>query len=230
VYSLKWGATVHTVENPDIQAWVEKIDVPSNELNRKIVNLPVSCKNNQKIPIVDIQEISDSLFDRGVAANAIETLVHQMDDLVRIAKWYQRSSVKPSEEETRAYLVVPLLRTLGWTPQKMAVEWNNVDVALFSALPREDSHLEAVVEVKTKDLSCLSAKSQAQGYAERQNRKSCRRLVVTDGIKYAIYSRQSDGSFVNHPQAYMNLTRLVSDYPILKCEGAQKCLELMATN
>src|SRR5216684_1647323 len=43
----------------------------------------------------------------------------------------------------------------GWTPQKMSVEWNQVDVALFSELPRNDEHLHVVVEAKKMDNSCL---------------------------------------------------------------------------
>ena len=76
-----------------------------------------------------------------------------IDELVRIAKWYQKDNQKdnnPSEFETVAYLAVPLLRALGWTPQKMAIEWNNVDIALFNQLPREDKNLNVVVEAKKK--------------------------------------------------------------------------------
>lgn len=67
---------------------------------------------------------------------------------VRIAGWYGRTEIQPSERETVAYLVVPLLRSLGWTPQRMAIEWNRIDVALFDALPRQDDNLVAAVEAK----------------------------------------------------------------------------------
>ena len=86
--------------------------------------------------------------------------IARIADIKRIADWYWRVEDRPSESETVAHLVVPLLQTLGWTPQRLAVEWNQVDLALFDAVPRADRHLCTVVEVKKMDEACLSAKSQ----------------------------------------------------------------------
>jgi hypothetical protein len=66
-----------------------------------------------------IEDISDYLYEKGVAGNSIKTLVDLIDDLHMIAKWYKRTPA-PSEFETEAYLIIPLLRALGWTPQKIA--------------------------------------------------------------------------------------------------------------
>ena len=52
---------------------------------------------------------------------------------------------------------IPLLRALVWTPQRMAVEWNYVDLALFDRLPRSDQSLRVVVEAKKMDNACLSS-------------------------------------------------------------------------
>jgi hypothetical protein len=69
----------------------------------------------------------------------------------------------------------------------MAVEWNSVDVALFERLPRSDATLQVVVEAKKMENSCLTAKTQAASYAEC--RGGCRRLIVTDGLRYGVYVR-----------------------------------------
>jgi hypothetical protein len=119
-------------------------------------------------------------------------------------------------------LVIPLLRALGWTPQKMAIEWCNVDIALFSQLPREDENLNIVVEAKKKGNSCLSAKSQAQSYA--QGKINCNRLIVTDGLRYGIYLKNQN-SFNLH--AYFNLTALKSEFPIYVCQGIKEALRTM---
>ncbi|MGH7493127.1 MAG: hypothetical protein ACREOO_12110 [bacterium] len=156
-----------------------------------------------------MKDISEHLFDQGIAASSIDALIAQMDELVRIANWYRRTRGSASESETIAYLVVPLLRTLGWTPQKMAVEWNKVDVALFDQMPREDSHLVTTVEVKQIGYSCLSARSQAESYAEQKGRERCRRLIVTDGLRYGVYVREPGKKFPKNPQAYLNLTRML---------------------
>jgi hypothetical protein len=130
----------------------------------------------------------------------------------------------PSEHETVAYLVVPLLRAIGWTPQRMAVEWNHIDVALFERLPRSDGSLRVVVEAKKMDNSCLSAASQAMSYA--QPRPLCQRLIVTDGMRYGVYTRSQTNSFELH--AYLNLARLRGDYPVYRCTGAEDALLAMA--
>ena len=92
--------------------------------------------------------------------------------------------MKPSEFETVAYLVVPLLRHLGWTPQRMAVEWNRIDVALFDAMPRANDNLAVAVEAKKRDDSCLSARGQAEGYAS---------LSKPLGLRWARYRTEAPG-------------------------------------
>lgn len=173
---------------------------------------------------VQIEDVSDYLFDHGVASVAIRALGDQIGELERIAKWYQRANHSPSESETVAYLVVPLLRTLGWTPQLMAVEWHHVDVALFASLPRSDETLRAVVEVKKMHDSCLTAESQAKRYAE--GKLQCDRLILTDGLRYAVHLRDGDGPF--RLAAYLNLTRMRDRYPVLDCAGACEALLLMS--
>lgn len=168
-------------------------------------------------------EVSEFLFDQGVASASITTLLAEVGELTRIAKWYERSS-PPSEHETVAYLVVPLLRALGWTPQRMAVEWNHLDLALFRELPRGDSTLQVVVEAKKMTHSCLTALPQATSYA--RNRYGCHRLILTDGLRYGVYTRNPAEEFDLY--AYLNLARLRRDYPAYGCKGAEDALLAMA--
>ena len=121
-------------------------------------------------------------------------------------------------------LVIPLLRALGSTPQKkIAIEWNNVDIALFSKAQRNDESLSVVVEAKRKGNSCLTAQSQAQAYAE--GKINCHRLIVTDGLRYGVYVKENECFRIN---AYMNLTELRNSYPIYNCTGVLDALNLMA--
>ena len=123
------------------------------------------------------------------------------------------------------HLIVPLLRALGWTPQKMALDWKNVDIALFKKLPRSDDDLIAVFEAKRKGTSCLKAYSQACDYAKPL--KNCSRLIVSDGLRYGVFikSDDPDSSFKLH--AYMNLTDFRAEYPILECHGILEALWAM---
>lgn len=215
-YSLKQGDTTQVLNSPVVTDWLTSLAIQQTEYDRQLITLPKSSSCQ-----VTLDEISEYLFDEGVSSNSIESLITEIGELIRIAKWYKKFS-NPSEFETVAYLVVPLLRAIGWTPQKMAIEWHNVDIALFSQLPREDKNLNIVVEAKKKGNSCLSAKSQAQAYA--QGKHNCNRLIVTDGLRYGIYLK-NEKTFKLH--AYFNLTALISEYPVYECHGIKEALRTM---
>jgi len=221
-YSLKFGDTVQLMDSQVVIDWITGHSIDQNSTERPLIELPVPSKD------IGWEKIAEYLFDQGVASNAIENITTEIDELIRISKWYQRTG-GPSEAETVAYLAIPLLRSLGWTPQKMAIEWCSVDIALFSTLPRLDNNLKVVVEAKQKDYSCLNAQSQAKTYAEQDGRNTCNRLIVTDGVRYGVYFKQ-DGAFPNEPHAYLNLTRMRDEYPLLKCKGAKEAFLFMSAD
>jgi hypothetical protein len=204
--------------NSPVVSWVRDLVIPEDRYSRQLVELP----KLQRTELPTEQEIAEYLYDKGVATQSIENLLRELNELKRIAKWYIKSGIKPSESETIAYLIAPLFRALGWTPQKMAIEWNNVDLALFNQLPREDGNLSVVVEAKRRQNSCLSAISQAEYYAA--GRSNCSRLVITEGIRYAIFVKR-ETAFVLH--AYMDLTEFRDEYPVYECHGIEEALRAM---
>lgn len=215
-YTLKQGDTTQKLDSNVVIEWLKSLNLEFQSED-SVTNLPVEDKYQIQFSLV-----SEYLFDQGVSSNSIETLSKEIDKLVRIANWYRRSDDSPSEFETVAYLAVPLLRALGWTPQKMAIEWNNVDIALFAQLPRTDENLSVVVEAKKKDNSCLTAFSQAETYAD--GKENCQRLIVTDGLRYGVYLKQSNCFKL---YAYFNITELKSAYPIYECYGVREALQAM---
>jgi hypothetical protein len=220
-WDLKQGDTTQSLRGDGlVRDWLTALQVPQQRYSQALPDLS-QLANETKI---SIEAVSDYLFDQGVASTSVSSLVDQIDDLTRIAKWYKRTDQKPSEHETVAYLVVPLLRTLGWTPQRMAVEWQRVDVALFESLPRTDATLRVVVEAKKMSDSCLTAFSQAADYAI--GKAVCHRLIVTDGLRYGVYVRRGTEPFRLY--AYLNLERLRSAYPVYSCLGAREALLAMA--
>lgn len=222
-YAMKLGDATQRLGDGPVRDWLGKLQVPETDRARPLADLSALAADGHAIATSQ-SEIADYLFGSGVASSAISTLMGEMGELARIANWYRsRDASMPSERETVAYLVIPLLRALGWTPQRMAVEWNLVDIALFSALPRSDDRLSVVVEAKRMDKSCLAAQSQAWDYA--RGRPGCERLIVTDGLRYGVY-RTDGGEPRLH--AYLNLTRLRDAYPVYGCHGARHALLAMA--
>ena len=216
-YTLKWGDTTQRLDSQEVIHWIHSLNLSFENIT-DIKKLP--SRKEYKISFSDIE---NSLFSFGVSDMSIKNLSNEFESLVRIASWYTKYD-NPSESETVTYLSVPLLRTLGWTPQKMAIEWNNVDIALFENLPRKDENLSVVVEAKKKDSSCLTAFSQAEGYAKNKN--NCQRLIVTDGLRYGVYIKDNTKNEFQL-YAYANLLRLQECYPTYNCHGACEAFKAM---
>src|SRR5574337_340233 len=214
-YTLKLGNTTQELTSPAVREWIGSLDVPQSADPALLPTLP-RAKDFRE---VTIDELGAWLFERGVGADSISALTRGIDDLIRIARWYARTwnTNQPSEHETIAYLVTPLLRILGWTPQKMAIEWSAVDVALFAAMPRSEKTLAAIVEVKKMNEPIWAAFDQARSYAERPGREGCRRLIVTDGRRYGIFLRDGGGTFGDKPAAYLNLESMTPRYFPRQC-------------
>lgn len=229
-WTLKQGDTTQELSKDayTVREWLNSLQIPDNFQNQKPKPLP----KKERYELVDLEHISEYLFGEGVSSSSISSLMNEIGELVRIAKWYRSSGEKPSEQETMNFLVVPLLRALGWTPQKMGIEWERIDVALFAGLPRHRDSLSAVVEAKKMDEPLLPALDQAKSYVE--NSEQCKRIILTDGLRYLVFTRGESGlngetgKFSDTPIAYLNLARLRSEYPLYKCKGAKEALLAMA--
>ena len=215
---MGWGNTTQRLNAPAVISWLESLEILDDQASHSLPDLP------DKSTEVSSDEIAAYLFDKGIASDSIRNLLDQNGEFIRIANWYNswEWGTSPSEHETVSLLVVPLLRILGWTPQRIALEWKRIDIALFSRMPRDPEYLSVVVEAKKVRNACLSAVSQAQGYASTL--PNCRRLIVTDGLRYGIFTRE-DEEFSLY--AYLNLTRLRKKYPIYGCKGAKEAILAM---
>ena len=79
---------------------------------------------------------------------ALEGIVARAADLVPLLQDGQAFGEHPSEDELIAHFVVPFLRALGWPPERIAVKWRYIDVAVFRALPRTPENCHLVIEAK----------------------------------------------------------------------------------
>jgi len=134
---------------------------------------------------------------------ALQGIVAQAADLVPLFQDRQAfGELLPSEDELVAHFVVPCMRALGWPPERIAVKWRWIDVALFRTLPRTPENCHLVIEAKRLGAGVEGALDQAKGYVEALGVP--RDVIVTDGIRYRMYA--SGRGF--EPVAYANLARL----------------------
>jgi hypothetical protein len=133
---------------------------------------------------------------------ALQGIVAQAADLVPLLQDARAFGEHPSEDELIAHFVVPFLRALGWPPERIAVKWRYIDVAVFRALPRTPENCHLVIEAKRLGAGVEGALGQATGYVAALG--LTRDVIVTDGIRYRMYA----GERAFAPVAYANLLRL----------------------
>ena len=129
-------------------------------------------------------------------------LVAQVNDLENFYHEQVSFGDLPKEDELVAHYVVPFLRALGWPVEWIAVKWQNIDVSVFTKMPRIPEHCHYLIEAKRLGVGFDSALNQVKGYVSALG-VLCD-VVVTDGIRYRMYEAKRDFS----PMAYANLGRL----------------------
>lgn len=134
--------------------------------------------------------------------DVLQEIVAQAADLVPLMQQSSTFGERPREDELIVHFVVPFLRALGWPPERIAVKWRDIDVALFRSLPRSADTCMLVIEAKRLGAGVEGALDQARRYVDSLG--SPKDVIVTDGIRYRLYS--ADREFQS--TAYANLFRL----------------------
>jgi hypothetical protein len=132
----------------------------------------------------------------------LQDVIALVADLVPLYQNGLSCGEPPSEDELIVHFIVPFLRALGWPPERIAVKWRRIDVALFLALPRTSENCHLVIEAKRLGAGVEGALEQAREYVAALGVP--RDVIVTDGVRYRMYA--SDHDF--EPVAYANLGRL----------------------
>jgi hypothetical protein len=222
--ALNFGDTTQRldIKNPKTALLFEWIKSLPEPVGQPLPTLPRAGKE------IESDEISRHLFDYGISFGSLSGLEAKIKDLCSLAQWYSEYQ-QPSESETVAHLVVPLLLALGWTPQRIALEFHQsgkgrADLALYANGNRSKYKPIVLIEAKKYKSSCMTAEPQVKSYSEKV--EDVRRLVVTDGIRYGIFIRNVENKlFPKTPTAYLNLADLRDDYPIYgDCKGADEAL------
>jgi len=159
-------------------------------------------------PALSDEDLVESLIENGLRPADSERVVETIWRVRLLGRWYAHHGQDLSEDETRTFLVIPLLLALGWSEQRIKVEWRNIDIALFEEVYKRGSAPCMIIECKRMGEGLRYAEGQAKKYAELY--PMCSRLVVSDGLCYRLYERE-DNSWVW--KGYMNLLKLKDRHP-----------------
>lgn len=132
----------------------------------------------------------------------LQDLVAQVLDLANLYQNENRFGDLPAEDELLAHYIIPFLRALGWSVEQIGIKWRYIDVTAFKSLPRTPENVHLIIESKRLGAGVEGALAQALGYLETLDIQ--RDVIVTDGIRYRLFSVKSGYKSA----AYANLARL----------------------
>jgi len=167
------------------------------------------------------EELGALLVKSGMSVERVAQVLTARESLHPLIQWLREQgatrSGRPSEHETISYLVVPLLFSLGWSQKTLAIEWNNIDIALFPEPTHRGAHPTCGIEVKSLDRSVFAPRKQATGHAER---RGWDRFIITDGARYACFKKHGEQYALS---SYLNIARLRRRYPVYDDRAGGHC-------
>ena len=191
----------------------------------------IECVNTIRIP-PPAKKISEwdlvaSLNDNGLRAANAEKIIRDIEDVRRLAEWYERYGRALGEHEIRTFLIVPILQALGWSAQKIKIEWKYTDISLFrKPFSRGIRIGDPDIILESKRLRSglnLAERQVVRRYASKS--LGCNMLVTSTGARYQLYQKRpregwdARGMKENHLSAYMNLFLLKDRHPYLAGVG-----------
>ena len=159
-----------------------------------------------KVPkLIDFEEISQSLIDFGLRIQDSENITQTIQRIKKLTMWYFEKDKNVLEHEIRTFLVIPLLISLGWSEQKIKIEYHKIDIAIFNNSFTGDYKTSPLIIIETKrfDDGLSFTSQQALNYSK--DYPNCKKIITTNGYRYKIYEKQKD-DFVE--TAYLNMFNL----------------------
>jgi len=181
-------------------------------------NKQVAKEIPQPAQKISDEDLVESLIGKGLRPADAETVIQAIWRVRRLARWYTRYGRDLSEHEIRTFLIVPILLALGWSEQKIKIEWKNTDMSFFHEVYKRGEKPSMILESKRM--------GEGLHYAERQLVKytkmfpECIHLVASDGLRYQLYRKHgSEWNLQQDFNAYANLLNLKDRHPYLEHIG-----------
>jgi hypothetical protein len=172
-------------------------------------------------PELSDEDLINHLINNGLRPKDAEELAQTIASIRRLVRWYWNHGVDVKEHETRAFLILPLLFALGWSEQRLKIEWKATDIAFFEKpySPQNKDAKNCIMILESKRFWGGLTYAEGQGKKYAKSFPECRHLIVSDGCRYKLFRREDDRWIYN---AYLNILKPRSRHPYEeKIGGAQ---------
>lgn len=151
---------------------------------------------------IGIRELNDHFIEHGLRIGDSLSITETINKIITLVKWYTANDPKVLEYELRTFMVIPFLFSLGWSEQKIKIEYNKIDIALFEKPFASSSTTDPLIIIETKTFNdgLDFAKDQIGYYSEKY--PMCKIMVTTNGYRYNVYKKNKSEYF---RYAYFNL-------------------------
>lgn len=170
---------------------------------------------------IDFPDIMNMLIDRGLRVQDSENISNTIKRIIQLTRWYRQNDKDVLESEIISFLVLPLLIALGWSEQKIKLEYQNIDVALFEESFKGDyaSTPYFIIEAKSFSNGLAFTEKQIISYANKY--PDCKRFIATNGFRYKIFFKEKN---ILVQKGYFNLLKLYErnvlyDIPLTSIES-----------
>jgi len=192
-------------------------------------DLDTLLDERDKFRELNTEELGIELFDAGLSMDSVERVLASIQRSRRLHSWYGTDACpkRPTEMETVAHVIIPLMTSLGWSEQLLGVEWHKIDLAVFDRTPTDATNCVMIVEAKSLGTGLGRVFEQAKKYVVSRELSKCRKIVCTDGSVLLVY-RLEDGNWVDKPSGYVNLGKIRKDHVYPEgISGVETLIELM---
>ncbi len=136
---------------------------------------------------LSIEKLIEAFTNKGVRIQDSENIGNTIKRIIHLTEWYIKNDSEASEREIVNFLIIPFLIALGWSEQKIKLEYNNIDIAIFtnSFLGDYKKSPNIILEAKRFGDGLALTTKQIVSYGKKF--PECKSFIVTNGYRYKLF-------------------------------------------
>ena len=147
-------------------------------------------------PLLKVRDLKMELLNKGLRVIDADFMLNSIERIQTLVQWYYNNDANASEAEIRSFLVIPFFIALGWSEQKMKLEFAHIDISLFDK-PFRDGRINEpslIIEVKKLKDGLAFTNRQIEKYGIKFPKTY--KFITTNGHIYNYYEKNEEGELI----------------------------------